>query len=467
MSGNLHLCKYFGCLWLALLVAVTPSAQSTRTPDARSMEREFQAALDAQDRGDLRTAELMLVSLRKRNSGNFAINESLGMLLAQSSRYNEALPILQAAVREAPSSDAAHTNLGATYFQLGRIEEASAEFKTAVRLNAKNQTALKSLGQVWMELHQPERAADSYAAALALAPNDTDVLESCAQAKVAAGQLDAARELLNKMPAVERSATAQSLLGEIEEKSGNFLAAANHYGVAAQLDPSEANLWAVGVEFLRHWTFPPAVQEFEAGVARYPASERMRLGLGAAYFGNAQYPEAIAVFADLLHAASDNALYAEFLGMSCNAVMQQKQPRCLELVSYAEAHPRDARAATYAAASLKAQEPEHPNLTLILKLLGSAIAVDPQLAEAQYQMGVLRQDENGWKESIPYLERAVALKPDYSQAHYHLALAYWRSGRKQEGQEQMDLQRKYSQQEQQDLDHRLRQIVTFRIGSDN
>lgn len=431
------------------------------------MERTFQAAMAARDRGDTRTAESMLVSLRKRNPGNFAIDESLGMLLAQSSRYKEALPILQVATREAPASDAAHTNLGAAYFQLGRIEEASAELKTAVRLNPKNLTALKSLGQVWMELHQPERAADSYAAALKLDPGDMDVLESCAQARAAAGQLDAARELLNKMPGVEKSATAQSLLGDIEEKSGNFLAAANHYGLAAQLDPSEANAWVVGVEFLRHWTFPPAVQEFEAATTRFPASTRMRLGLGAAYFGNAQYPQAISVFADLLHESRDNALYAEFLGMSCNAVLQQKQPRCLELVNYAEAHPHDARAATYAAASLKAQEPEHPNLTLIRQLLDRAIAADSKLSEAQYEMGVLKQDEDGWKESIPYLERAIELKPDYSQAHYHLALAYWRSGRKQEGQQQMELQRKYSQQEQQDLDHRLRQIVTFRIDTNN
>ncbi|HWT65212.1 MAG TPA: tetratricopeptide repeat protein [Terracidiphilus sp.] len=459
--------SYLVCFWVALLVPCALSGQSAAASSAQATEQEFQAALDAQDHGDLGKAESILASLRKRNPGNFAIDESLGMLLASAARYDEALPILKAATKDAPNSDVAHTNLGAVYYHLERAQDAAAEFKVAVRINPKNLAALKSLGQVLLELHQPDGAAEAYAAALALVPGDTDVQEACAQADVAAGKLDDARRVLDAIPGIEKSATAQSIFGDLEEKSGNFMAAANHYGLAAQLDPSEANIWAVGAEFLRHWTFSGAVQEFEAGAARFPTSTRMKLGLGAAYFGDAKYPQAIIVFADLLKESPDNALYAEFLGMSCNTALQQKQPRCLELVTYAKSHPHDARVSTYAAASLRLQDPEQANLGLVHDLLNAAIAANPKLAEAQYQMAVLKQDENSWPDSIPYLERAIALKPDYAQAHYHLALAYWRSGCKQEAQQQMDLQKKYSQQEQQDLDQRLRQIVTFRMGPNN
>ena len=72
-----------------------------------------------------------------------------------------------------------------------------------------------------------------------------------------------------------------------------------------------------------------------------------------------------------------------------------------------------------------------------------------------------------WKESIPYLERAVKLKTDFSEAHYHLAIAYWRTGRKQDGATEMEFQKKFSKQQKEDLDQRLRQIETFVVDVHN
>jgi tetratricopeptide (TPR) repeat protein len=219
----------------------------------------------------------------------------------------------------------------------------------------------------------------------------------------------------------------------------------------------------LGVEFLRHWTFDAAATEFEAASIKFPESKRIRLGLGAALFGDAQYAKAIPVFADLLVTDPDNAMYAEMLGFSCNAPMETISPQCAALVTYTQAHPADAKAATYAATFLRAQKEDARNLTLAQKLLVQAIAADPKLPEAQFQMGVVLQDSSNWKGSIPYLERAVELKPDFAQAHYRLARAYWRAGRKQDGQAQMDLQKQFAQQEKEDLDRRLRQITRFAV----
>lgn len=104
---------------------------------------------------------------------------------------------------------------------------------------------------------------------------------------------------------------------------------------------------------------------------------------------------------------------------------------------------------------------------LAQRLLESALTVDPKLADAQYEMGVLKQNQSDWRGSIPNLEAAVALKPDFAKAHYKLALAYWRSGRKQEGQAQMDLQNKFSQQQEDDLNQRMRQVTTFLVEIHN
>jgi tetratricopeptide (TPR) repeat protein len=187
----------------------------------------------------------------------------------------------------------------------------------------------------------------------------------------------------------------------------------------------------------------------------------MKLGLGAAYFGGARYAPAIPVFAGLLHRDPDNALYAELLGMACAAVAESSKQECNILVDYAEAHPRDAKASTFAASMLLTETKSSDGPEVARTLLDNAVAAAPKLPDAHYQRGVLRQNQGDWAGSVSDLETAIALKPDFSQAHYRLALAYWRVGRKQQGQAEMELQKKYSKQEKEDLNKRLRQITTF------
>jgi tetratricopeptide (TPR) repeat protein len=78
-------------------------------------------------------------------------------------------------------------------------------------------------------------------------------------------------------------------------------------------------------------------------------------------------------------------------------------------------------------------------------------------------MGVALQQSNDLEHSIPYLEQAIKLKPELTQARYRLARAYWKMGRRKDGEVQMELQKKYARQEAEDLDRSLSQIVTFGV----
>jgi tetratricopeptide (TPR) repeat protein len=462
--------KRFGkLLWklaLPALVWISPTiinSQSTHGSSNSGMERDFQEAMAAQDRGDLARAEALLFKLHNAHPGIFAVDESLGLLLASRGEVSRALPLLEAAVREQPSSDTAHANLGAALYQVHRNQSALEEFQRAVRINPRNASAQQSLGRLYMENRRPNEAAKALLEAQRLNPEDSDLKLDCITALLAANRLGEAQQMLSTVADVDRSARAQSLLGEADEKAGKFHDAAEHFAHAVELEPSEENAWMLGAEFLRHWTFDAAATEFEAASAKFPDSKRIRLGLGAALFGAAQYAKAIPVFADLLGHEPDNAMYAEMLGISCNAPMEAISPRCSALVTYAQAHPADAKAATNAATFLMAQNEDAQSLNSARKLLVRAIAADPNLPEAQFQMGKVLQISLNWKGSIPYLERAVKLKPDFAQAHYSLARAYWRLGRKQDGQAQMDLQKKFARQEQEDLDRRLKQIMRFAV----
>lgn len=452
------------CLWMLCRPAC---GQQDASQASSSMEREFQAAMAAQDAGDLKKAEALLLDLHEHHPGIFAVDESLGLIHVARGDYAAALPFFKEAAREQPTSDVAHANLGAALFKLHRNSEALAEFQVAARLNPQNAETQQSLGQLWMEAGKPALAAGAYAQALQLKPDDPDLLLAEARAMEEAGEAAEAKALLEGWQGAESSAVAQSMLGDLDEKAGDYKQAAEHYVKAVNLEPNEANTWTLGVEFLRHWTFDAAIREFQAAVVKFPESTRMKLGLGAAYFGDGQYAKSIPIFADLLQAEKGSALYAELLGMSCTALTGEAKPRCSALLDYALAHPKDAKASVFAAEQILQDSPSGERVEQASGLLKSAISADPRSPDAYFQMGVLQQTKGEWDKSIANLQAAIKLKPDLAEAHYRLALAYWRAGRKTEAREQIALQKQYHQQQQDDLDHRLRQITTFLVNVRN
>lgn len=446
----------------ALLLAM-PAMRAQVAPGAgdAAIQRDFQAAMSAEDRGDLDQAKAILGRLHKEHPGRFEIDESLGLLLASSGDMGNGLPLLEAAVKERPSSDAAHANLGAAYYHEQQSGAAMKEFQRAVQLNPANASAQRSLGSLLMENHKPVEAAKALVAAQRLKPEDADLKLDCAAALLEARQLEEARRMLESVPHADQSARAQSLLGEADEKAGKYDQAIGHFSLAAKLEPSEENAWQLASELLRHWAFDAAATEFQAASGMFPQSERMQLGLGAALFGEEKYAKAIPVFAGLVQRNPGSPEYAALLGITCDVPLNTETQQCATLVKYAQDHPADAVAATYTATYLVESEGAGKNLDLREKLLKQAVTADPKLPEAQFQMGALLQDLQKWPDSIPYLERAVALKPDDAVARYHLARAYWRVGRKQDGDAQMVLQKKYAAEAHDDLDRRLTAITRF------
>ncbi len=464
---NRQYSKIISAWLLPALLCLAPGtllAQAAQSSTTAGMERQFEEAMAAENRGDMGRAEVLLSALHASHPGIFAVDESLGLIFASRGDLSNALPLLEAAVREQPSSDAAHANLGATLYGLHRDRQAIDEFEKTVRINPRNFSAQQSLGRLWMDSNRPNEAADALLAALRMKPGDADLAMDCATALLAANRASEAGQILTHLTTADQSARAQSLLGQVDEKNDQFKSAAEHFARAAQLDPSEENAWMMGLELLRHWNFHAAEIEFEAGSVKFPDSRRLRLGLGAAYFGDAKYPLAVGVFARLLDGDPHNATYAELLGISCNAITQSSNPRCDVLIKYSQSHPADTTTATYAASWLLDHDRDQQSLETAAKLLKPAIAANPDLPEAQLQMGTVLQDEMSWKESIPYLERAVQLKPDLAEAHYRLARAYWRTGRKQDGDAQMALQRKYVYKNAEELDKRLRQVTSLAVS---
>ena len=430
----------------------------TLSPSDRTM---FIAAMSSMNEGDSVRAETLLRALHVRYPEDFEINEALGLLYAARSDPADAVHRLADAVRECPDSAVAHANLGIAYLKLQLAESAAKELDRAAQLQPGNPLTEEALGQAQMLLGHWQKATIAFSAALVRDTSNSDLLYNYALALFNMKQYDKAELLLRRMPDVESSAQAQSLFGDVEEKLGDYKQAAQHYVSAVQLDPSEANVYVLGVEFLRHWTFGPAIQEFATGVQKFPDSQRMRLGLAIAYYGNENYDQAIQILADLLAAAPGNSLYGELLGRTCAVLAEGLNPLCASLVQFAELHPQNAVLATYAASSILHTPTTPMDLETAHRLLQSAVASDPNLPQAQFEMGVFLQVQSKWKESIVPLETAVRLNPDYAAAHYRLSRAYSHEGRHEDAQKQISLYQIFSKKQETDLDARMKGITTL------
>ena len=67
------------------------------------------------------------------------------------------------------------------------------------------------------------------------------------------------------------------------------------------------------------------------------------------------------------------------------------------------------------------------------------MALDPRLADAHLQLGILYHDQHRDQDAIQEFQAAIRLKPDAPDAHYHLAQAYLRTGDQERGQEELRL----------------------------
>ncbi len=413
--------------------------------------------------GNAAAAEPILVELRGRHPHAFQIDESLGLLYAGEDKLHQALPLLTSAVQDDPTQAVAHANLGAACLKLGKLQEAARELSISAKMNPADAATQSALAQTYMLLREPRLAVPAFEAALKQNSDDPTLLYNTALACYQAGLPARAEPLLARMPGVADSAEAQSLYGDVDEAMTRYEDAAKHYAAAARIDPSEPNVYMLGIEFLRHWTFDAAIKEFSAGIERFPDSTRMRAGLGIAYYGGSYYDKAIPVFSRLLAQYPGNEMYAELLGRDCIVPGEGTASQCAELVRFSQKHPDNAVIATYAATSILHGPQDPQQLALARHLLMRAMQANPKLAEAHFAMGLLLQEEKKWPQSIPELQAATRLKPDYAVAHYRLALAYSHAGRMNAAHEEISLELKYSHTQRAETDARLQSVTTFLV----
>ena len=461
-----------GVLLLSFYLAGTTLATAQGKPlqsgSARSLDQAFQAAAAEYDAGNYAEATLHLKALLPSAPRSFELHELLGLAYAAQSRDAESVAELKAAVELKPDSAAARTNLATGLAHMGDYTAAEAQCRKALALEPHNYVANHDLAELYLRSDRVADALPLLKEAQRERPAAYDNGYDLALAYLMTAKLEDAAQLVDALAEQKDTGELHTLRGRIDEKQGRFVEAANEFATAAHMEPSEDNLFAWASELLLHRTYEPAIDVFRQGTRLYPNSPRLFIGLGMALYSLSQYEESVRSLLTAADLSPHDARCYLFLSRAYLSSPDQAHDVIERFHRYAELEPGNARAQYYYAVSLwKGKRLEDPDVDYhtVEALLQKSIVLDPTLADAHLQLGILYNDQHEYARALPEYERALQLNPDLSDAHFRLGKYYVHAGEQAKAQSEFDLFKKLQAQHQAQVDKGRAEVQQFVVSS--
>lgn len=423
--------RYF--LVMIYLLVVWDTFATAQTKKQEKQNAQFQSAVAAFNAGRSDEAARQLERLLPEAAQNFQLQELLGMSYASMALDSKAVGFLAYAVRLQPDSGAARTNLAMCLARLNRNDAAGREFRKALALEPNTYAANHNLGEFYIAEGKVADGRVLLERAQQIKPSAYDNGYDLAMAELLTGQYIQAHATVKALLKQRDTGELHNLLGQTDEKQGNFVAAADEFETAAHMDPSEDNLFDWGGELLLHRTYEPAIEVYRAASQRYPKSPRLLIGLGMALYARGLYDDAIKA---LLAAADLDPTEARcylFLSKAYESSPSKANDVIQRFQRYAQLEPDNAMAQYYYAMSLwKGRQTSGSELDIkqIKSLLERSIALNGSIPEAHMQLGNLYADQHMYERSIPEYVRALELNPKLADAHYRLGTDYVHMGQK-------------------------------------
>ena len=448
-------------------IALAPQSFAQKS-SSLSPEGQFQSAVKEYESQHYDQAATQLEALLAKIPDNFEVEELLGLDYAAMSQDAKAVVYLQTAVRLQPGSAPFRTNLAACLNRLGKLIPAEEQFQKVISLVPNDYTANHNLGEFYIQQGKLTAARPLLQHAQQIKPDAYDNCYDLATTYLLLNEFAAARQVVQALLLRQNSGELHNLLGQIDEKDGQFVAAANEFESAAHLDPSESNLFDWGTELLLHRTYEPAIDVFRTASQRYPTSAREFIGLGMSLYARGLYEDAVKA---LLKAAdidpSDPRCYL-FLSRAYDSSPMQADEVNRRFQHYAQQQPTNALAQFYYAMSLwKGRHTEGASVDLaqIEGLLKKSIALDDTVAQAHFQLGNLYADQHQYERSLPEYLRVIGLDPNLADVHYRLGTDYTHLGQKDRAQTEYSVYQKLRSEHLAEVERERAEVQQFVYSS--
>jgi tetratricopeptide (TPR) repeat protein len=126
--------------------------------------------------GDFKGAEATLREILNESPGNpIALNNLGYFLLERDERIDEALGLIQQAIKVDPTNPSYLDSLGWAYFKKGNLDEAEKQLKEALRMDSSSGTIQEHLGDVYAKQGKADLAKSAWGKALDLVSDTADI----------------------------------------------------------------------------------------------------------------------------------------------------------------------------------------------------------------------------------------------------------------------------------------------------
>ena len=286
-----------------------------------------------------------------------------------------------------------------------------------------------ALGLLFASHGRYDSAIDRFETALRQDPANETAAVNLALAYKNAGDTTAGIAALRRFASERPSAVLNNALGGLEEESGRYVEAVKDYQRAVELDPgNEQYYFDLGMEYLSHFTFGPALEVFQVGTKKFPDVSRQFLGLAFGHYALRGYKDASEAFTSALEIDPESpaALRAWHTVLSFQAPKDWAEllPRLERLAS---AHPKSAELAfCYGAALYRSEVSKGPDATLDRAQvhLERAIQLQPTFPEARLELGGLYAAKKENQKAVDQYLGTIRDDPKSDVAHYRLGLLY-------------------------------------------
>jgi tetratricopeptide (TPR) repeat protein len=350
------------------------------------------------------------------------------------------LPLVQ------PAAVASQSNSGTNQQMEGTLLEAAKQ-------HPGDFAAQQSMGEFYLHQDRWPEGILYLKKAQQLNPQDYNTGYDLSLAYLDAGDFANASTQLHTMIAQHETAELDDLLAEVNEKSADYKTAASEYHRAAELDPSENNIFDLASFLLQHSNYEGflenALKFFQYGVEKYPRSAKLTVGLGVALYADGKYDDAVRTLCAAVDLDPTDPKPFQFLGKVSTASPARIPEIRDRLQKFVQLYPDNGPAIYYYAMSLwrRSEGESAADLPTVEALLKRAMAAAPALYEAHYELGILYQDQQKYQDAIRELNQAVALRPDFNRAHYRLFLLYSRTHQKQLADEHLAILKRIKQED--------------------
>src|SRR5215510_13696345 len=264
--------------------------------------------------------------------------------------------------------------------------------KDALRGNPDSFDANHNLGEFYIKQGKLTVAIPYLEKAQQLNPTDYPNSYDLALAYFQIEKFSQARALIQGILKWKETAELHSLLGDVEEKAGNPVAAAEEFQRAARMDESEQNLLDLGNSLIKINAFDAAVQIFNYSLGKYPGSAKLRVGMGVTRYSRGEYNDAVKLLCEAADLDPADSRPYLFLGEMYGVSVEMADEITIRMEQFVKHHPENAMAHYYYAVNLwKGQRDagRAADLNAIETMLRKAIALDPKLSAAHFELGVL------------------------------------------------------------------------------